>query len=85
MTWEWRTHVSTPIILLTACDNANDRIAALDAGADYCIAKPFGVQEFSAHVRAALRRTRGAAQGPGAVRAGASRRQASPGGSDRGR
>ncbi|MEM7798615.1 MAG: response regulator transcription factor, partial [Chloroflexota bacterium] len=45
-----------PIIVLTALDEEADRVQALDAGADDCLTKPFGVEELMARVRAALRR-----------------------------
>jgi DNA-binding response OmpR family regulator len=45
-----------PIMLLTARGDENDRVTGLDAGADDYIAKPFGVEEFKARVRAQLRR-----------------------------
>jgi DNA-binding response OmpR family regulator len=45
-----------PIILLTAKDEASDRIAGLDTGADDYIVKPFCVEELVARVRAHLRK-----------------------------
>jgi two-component system KDP operon response regulator KdpE len=45
-----------PIIVLSARTDENDKIAALDAGADDYLTKPFGVGELLARVRAALRR-----------------------------
>ncbi len=45
-----------PIILLTAKDEASDRIVGLDTGADDYIVKPFCVEELVARVRAHLRR-----------------------------
>ena len=45
-----------PILVLTALDEESDRVAALDAGADDCLTKPFGVEELMARVRSALRR-----------------------------
>ena len=44
-----------PIIVLSARGNENSKIAALDAGADDYVTKPFGVGELLARVRAALR------------------------------
>ncbi|MCZ8514280.1 response regulator transcription factor [Paenibacillus filicis] len=48
--------VLVPIILLTAKDAVEDRVAGLDAGADDYITKPFAVSELLARVRAVLRR-----------------------------
>ena len=45
-----------PIILLTAKDDVEDRVAGLDAGADDYVVKPFSVEELLARVRAHLRR-----------------------------
>jgi two-component system KDP operon response regulator KdpE len=45
-----------PVIVLSARVNEGDKIAALDAGADDYLTKPFGVGELLARVRAALRR-----------------------------
>lgn len=50
------THV--PIIVLSARSNEADKIAALDAGADDYLTKPFGLGELMARVRANLRRPR---------------------------
>lgn len=47
----------TPIILLTAKDDIEDRVAGLDAGADDYIAKPFSLQELLARFRAHLRKS----------------------------
>jgi two-component system KDP operon response regulator KdpE len=46
-----------PIIVLTALDAENDKVIALDLGADDYLTKPFGVEELLARVRAVLRRT----------------------------
>ena len=56
-----------PIIVLSARVDEADKIAALDAGADDYLSKPFGVGELLARVRANLRRPRAAASGAGAV------------------
>lgn len=48
--------VSTPIILLTARSEEVDRVLGLDLGADDYLAKPFGMAELMARVRALLRR-----------------------------
>ncbi|MGZ5196120.1 MAG: two-component system response regulator KdpE [Ramlibacter sp.] len=50
-----------PIIVLSARADETDKIAALDAGADDYLTKPFGVGELLARVRANLRRPRGTA------------------------
>ena len=46
-----------PIIVLSVRDRENDKVAALDAGADDYLTKPFGVGELLARIRAALRRS----------------------------
>ena len=48
--------IDTPIIMLTARSSEVDKIIGLDSGADDYITKPFGLGEFLARVRAALRR-----------------------------
>jgi two-component system response regulator CiaR len=45
-----------PIILLTAKDSVEDRVAGLDAGADDYVTKPFAISELLARSRAVLRR-----------------------------
>ena len=47
-----------PILLLTARDALDERVAGLDAGADDYLVKPFEVEELTARVRALLRRNR---------------------------
>jgi two-component system, OmpR family, manganese sensing response regulator len=47
---------TTPVLLLTAKDTIDDRVAGLDAGADDYIIKPFELRELMARVRALLRR-----------------------------
>jgi two-component system response regulator MprA len=46
----------TPILMLTARDDVNDRVEGLDAGADDYLVKPFALRELLARVRALLRR-----------------------------
>jgi len=46
----------TPIIVLSARTEEQDKIAALDAGADDYLSKPFGIGELQARLRVALRR-----------------------------
>jgi two-component system KDP operon response regulator KdpE len=50
---EWYTR---PIIILSARSNEQEKIKALDAGADDYLTKPFGIGELLARIRAALRR-----------------------------
>jgi len=51
---EWS---QVPIIVLSVRDREDDKVAALDAGADDYLTKPFGVGELLARIRAALRRS----------------------------
>ncbi len=53
---EVRAWTTIPIIVLSARVEEHDKVAALDAGADDYLTKPFGVAELLARVRAALRR-----------------------------
>jgi two-component system OmpR family response regulator len=48
--------VGSPILMLTARDQVEDRVVGLDAGADDYLAKPFAAAELQARVRALLRR-----------------------------
>lgn len=52
-----RGWTQAPIIVLSARDSERDKIDALDAGADDYVAKPFGMGELLARLRAALRRS----------------------------
>ena len=54
---ELRQWLSAPILVLSAVGDENEKIAALDAGADDYVTKPFSVDELLARLRAALRRT----------------------------
>ncbi len=66
-----RREATTPIIVLSARDEERDKVAALDAGADDYLTKPFGMAELHARLRASLRRSLGAAaEVDGAVRIG---------------
>src|SRR4051794_6363306 len=53
---ELRTWSTVPIIVLSVVGDEQDKVAALDAGADDYVTKPFGVDELLARLRAALRR-----------------------------
>lgn len=55
-----RTWSTIPILILSARAQEDDKVGALDAGADDYLAKPFGVGELLARVRALLRRGRAA-------------------------
>jgi two-component system, OmpR family, response regulator QseB len=50
---------ATPVIILTARDDIQHRIAGLDAGADDYIVKPFDIDEVTARLRSVLRRSAG--------------------------
>jgi two-component system KDP operon response regulator KdpE len=51
-----RANSEVAIIMLTVSDSEEDKVAALDAGADDYVMKPFGTPELLARIRAALRR-----------------------------
>ncbi|MGH9213220.1 MAG: response regulator [Acidimicrobiales bacterium] len=51
-----RVWTDTPIVILSARDAQAAKVAALDAGADDYVTKPFGMEELLARLRAALRR-----------------------------
>src|ERR1700679_2539520 len=55
------------IVMLTVRGNAEDKIRALDSGADGYVTKPFDVNELLARIRATLRRTPAAASGESRV------------------
>src|SRR5688572_28829027 len=48
--------VWSPVLMLTARDAAEDRVAGLDGGADYYLTKPFSLAELLARIRALARR-----------------------------
>jgi two-component system, OmpR family, copper resistance phosphate regulon response regulator CusR len=50
--------MKTPVLVLTARDSLNDRVAGLDAGADDYLIKPFAFAELLARIRALVRRGR---------------------------
>jgi len=58
-----RAFSAVPIIVLSVRESQTDKVAALDAGADDYVTKPFGMEELLARSRAALRR-RGAEEPP---------------------
>jgi len=53
---EIRSGSETPVVVLTVRNTEDDKVEALDAGADDYITKPFGKKELLARIRAALRR-----------------------------
>lgn len=53
---------SIPVIMITARDAVEDRIAGLDLGADDYLVKPFLIEELMARIRAVARRRSGSAQ-----------------------
>jgi len=59
-----RGWTSVPIIVLSARETQADKVAALDAGADDYVTKPFGMDELLARMRAALRRAAPADEAP---------------------
>jgi two-component system, OmpR family, KDP operon response regulator KdpE len=54
---EMREHSDVAIIVLTVRNTEQDKVLALDAGADDYVVKPFSMEELLARIRAALRRT----------------------------
>ena len=59
---ELRTWTSVPVIVLSVVGDESEKVAALDAGADDYVTKPFGVDELLARLRAALRRVEGGSE-----------------------
>ncbi len=57
VTHRLREWTDTPIIVISVRDSEQDKVAALDAGADDYLTKPFGASELSARIRVALRRS----------------------------
>lgn len=51
-------HILTPVLLLTAKAEIDDRVAGLDAGADDYLPKPFAMKELLARIRSMTRRTK---------------------------
>ena len=58
----------TPVLMLTARETVDDRVAGLDAGADDYLVKPFALRELHARLRALLRRTDEPGPGQGVLR-----------------
>jgi two-component system KDP operon response regulator KdpE len=56
-----------PVVILSVRNSEKDKVAALDAGADDYVTKPFGIEELLARLRAALRRSPGSPEGGPAV------------------
>jgi two-component system KDP operon response regulator KdpE len=56
VTSQIRESRTTPIVVLSARGAENDKVRALDAGADDYVTKPFGTEELLARIRVALRR-----------------------------
>lgn len=50
--------VFTPILVLTGCNQSNDRLSAFEAEADDYVVKPFEIEELIARVRALTRRSK---------------------------
>ncbi len=63
---EW---LAAPILVLSARHEQAEKVAALDAGADDYVTKPFGMEELQARIRAALRRSVTEDPGDGVVEA----------------
>ncbi|KPI11590.1 two component transcriptional regulator, winged helix family [Actinobacteria bacterium OK074] len=57
-----------PILVLSARQGSGEKVAALDAGADDYVTKPFSMDELMARLRAAVRRTEEAPPSPGTIR-----------------
>ena len=51
-----RSHVSTPVIFLTALGELNDKVCGLECGADDYMVKPFAFEELLARIRCLMRR-----------------------------
>jgi two-component system KDP operon response regulator KdpE len=65
-----RANSSVAVIMLTVSDGEKSKVAALDAGADDYVTKPFGLPELLARIRAVLRRLPGTPEQQEVVRLG---------------
>jgi DNA-binding response OmpR family regulator len=63
-------NIATPVLMLTARGEESDKVLGLESGADDYLAKPFGIREFVARVRALLRRLRAPSPAAGSEAAG---------------
>lgn len=60
-----RAHSEVPLLFLSARDTELDKVVGLELGGDDYLAKPFGIRELQARVKALLRRSGGARSGEG--------------------
>jgi two-component system KDP operon response regulator KdpE len=67
VTLQLRKWTAMPVIVISARGREQDKVSALDAGADDYLTKPFGVEELLARVRVALRHRAAANQDTGAA------------------
>lgn len=58
----WRQHIDTPVLIITARDAIANRVAGLNAGADDYLVKPFALDEVVARLQALIRRSQGRSQ-----------------------
>jgi two-component system KDP operon response regulator KdpE len=58
-----RAGSDVPVIILSVRNTEKDKVAALDAGADDYVTKPFGIEELLARIRAAMRRSTSSPEG----------------------
>ena len=69
-------NIMIPILVLTARESTDDKVRALDVGADDYLVKPFALGELVARLRAVVRRAHGRAHRPAQLRArGGARRR----------